>query len=356
LGVTRRSARPSSFERTDTSGETRRPLIGKSMTIHYSLATTLLLLDLAGADTSAAEAVKESDSIAGADVVVAIEEHVIQMDELGHDGGLLLRSDILVDELDIEQIAVREHLPGSLGHVLGFELGDLGVVLKVDRLGVLVGRCRSVLELRVAAELQASTEAGGSLGGGKLLGSSLGVVGVGAFHRLHEGLDATTKRRLDGLAQELGALPTSLEGSWLAADIARVEGGLFTAALGASKAAQAGLGAGAAAVASLPLHGHKWRGSRVEAPVDLLAGDELGGVLVHEVELDKDGMPGGTHAPGAIVRFLFDDHDALVRRAIEDIVHVRLFPTTLCHGFNQAEPLLEKERVGPRKELDDFFV
>lgn len=232
-----------------------------------------------------------------ANIVVVLKEHIVQVNHLSQNSGLLLGGYILCVKLDVEQVAVRKKLADALSHCPGSQLGDGGKVSKVG----LVDSFRIVLHVGcdlgkpkdgLNTELGQSSGAAGPTGRRKELCLAGRVVGIGTFHHLHDGLEAAAAVGLDGFSQQLGTLPPSLLISGSAAEVPGVEGSVLDATIHTGEASDAGLGAGSPAIASLALKGHEGGSTGFVGPIDLLSGLELGGVLANEVKLDKDGVAG----------------------------------------------------------------
>ena len=315
--------------------------------MQYSSFVCLVLapeLDSAWADATVHEAVakgNEDASVVGsvANVVVALEEHVVEVDHLRQHVRLLLRAHVLGGEPDIEQIAVREKLSDALSHLLGLELGDGRKVSEIGRveLGRVVfhfGADRADAKDGIKTELAASSGAAGTPRRCKEFRGPLWIVGVGTVHQLHDGLEAATAGRLDGFSQKVLALPLSFLVSGLAAEISGVEGSGLTASFAHGKASDAGLGAASreTAIASLPFKGHKGRPAWFVGPVDLLSGLEFGGILAYVVKLDKDRVPGCAATAGQGVGFLFDDlSNTMQHNAIESSETIRIERAEDCY-------------------------
>jgi len=285
------------------------------------------------------------------------------VDHLRQDVGLLPGSRVFAFELDVEQIAVGKEFADALSHLLGLELGNGGKLAKVDgmELARIVRHGRiggSNVKFAFEAQFGATSRQTGPAGRRKELRLALRVGRIRAVHHLHNGLEVAPTGGLDGFSQEHGALSVALFFSGLAVQSAGVQGGGFAAALVAGKAADAGLGTGPgeAAIAALPLEGHKGSSGWLVGPVDLLAGLELGGVLVDVVKLDKDGVSGRAATARQHVGFLFDNHDALVAFGFKDIVDIRLFPASLRNGFDQTDTLLDEERIHASEDLERLVV
>jgi len=324
--------------------------------------------DSAWADTSVDKAVGEIKSgatiiVALANVIVALEEHVVKVDHLCQDIGLLLRADFLRDELDIEQVTVSESFSESLLHLLGLEFGNGGKVSERGRVKLRRVVCHVRADTCVAkdgfkAELAATSSAAWSSGSREDLGFALGIFRVGTVHHLHDGLETTSAGRLNTFAEKLGALALSLRLSGLSAKISGMDSSVFLASVTAGKAANAWLGArsGEATIATLTLEGHKSISAWFVGPVNLLSRLELRGALVYKVKLNKDRVSRLAAAARPHVGFFFDDHDTFVGFVIKDIVDIWLFPATLSNGFNHTNTLLDEEGVHARENLDGFLV
>jgi len=325
-------------------------------------------LDSARADTSVDEAVAATNigaAVAGsvANVVVTLEEHVVQLNHLCQNVGLLLRGDVLGDELDIEQIAVREKLSYTLPHAFGLELGNGG---KVSEIGS-VEFGRVVCHVRgdssrgkdgLEAELAQSSGAAWSSGGSKECRLALGILWIGSLHHLHDGLETTATGRLNAFTDKLLALSVSFLFSWRSAEITGVKGSNLQARCATGKATNAWLWAGSSEAAITPLAfiGHEGGSAGLVGPVDLLSWLEFWSVLVDVVKLHKNGMVGLAATARHGVGVFFNNHDAFVGFVVEDIVNILLFPAALSNGFDHANSLLDEERVHAREHLDGFCV
>ncbi len=275
--------------------------------------------DSAWADTSIDKAVGDNESgtaviVALANVIITLEEHIVKVDHLCQDIGLLLRGDFLRHKLDIEQVTIGESFSKALLHLLGLEFGNGGEVsersgVKLRRVVFIVRANTCIAEDGFNAELAQSSSAAGSSGSREELGFALGVFGVGTVHHLHDGLETTAARRLDAFAEKLGALPVPFRISGLPAELSGVNGSMLFAPFATGKATDEWFGtrSGEATVATLALKGHESISAWFVGPVNLLARLELRGVLVYVVKLNKDRVSGLAAAARQHIGFFFDD-------------------------------------------------
>ena len=274
-------------------------------------------LDSTRTDTSVDKAVAATDvgatlASSGANVVVTLEEHVIELNHLRQNISLLKWGHVLGSELDIEQITISEKFSSSLSQTRWLELGDGRKVSKVGsvELGRIVSHIRtdrSSAKDGFDAHGSQSSRAAWSPGGRKELCLGLGVSGISALHHLHDGLEATPTGRLDDFSKQLCGI--SISRSWVSGAISSVEGSSISAALTEGKASNAGLGAfsGEAAITTVALVGHERGSTGLVIPIDLLSWLEFGSIFVNVVELSMERVGGLAAAAGHGIGFFFDD-------------------------------------------------